>query len=95
MSRVTKHADLRNSSCLNSFLQVDDATFSQVKEQCKQDREKASGSLSTWFENKVNAMTTTNTQVFIYFQLKWMAHSYCMIYVCVCLRRGWRKMRQT
>jgi hypothetical protein len=71
ISRVTKHTDLRNSSSLNSFLQADDAAFGQVKETSKAEREKASGSLTTWFESKVNAMTTTNSQVVIFYCKLW------------------------
>lgn len=63
LSRVTKHSVLRDSSCLASFLHDDDAKFAQTKETFRLERERASGSLSSWFETKVNALTTTNSQV--------------------------------
>lgn len=62
MSRVTKHLVLKHSKCLNAFLQTDDAQFAQAKEQFRLEREKANGSLSSWFESKVNALTSTNSQ---------------------------------
>lgn len=63
MARVTKHAVLKDSRCLNAFLQTDDAQFAQAKEQFRLEREKAAGSLTSWLENKVNALTSSNSQV--------------------------------
>jgi sorting nexin-1/2 len=62
MARITKHTVLKNSRCLNAFLQTDDAQFLQAKEQFRLEREKAAGSLTSWLENKVNALTSSNSQ---------------------------------
>lgn len=62
MARITKHTVLKNSRCLNAFLQTDDAQFLQAKEQFRLEREKAAGSLTSWFENKVNSLTSSNSQ---------------------------------
>ena len=62
MARITKHTVLKNSRCLNAFLQTDDSQFLQAKEQFRLEREKAAGSLTSWFENKVNSLTSSNSQ---------------------------------
>eukprot|EP00602_Paraphysomonas_sp_CaronLab_P003556 CAMPEP_0185028212 /NCGR_PEP_ID=MMETSP1103-20130426/13844_1 /TAXON_ID=36769 /ORGANISM="Paraphysomonas bandaiensis, Strain Caron Lab Isolate" /LENGTH=449 /DNA_ID=CAMNT_0027562561 /DNA_START=1 /DNA_END=1350 /DNA_ORIENTATION=+ len=62
MSRVTKHTTLKDAECLQAFLQADDVAFSQSKEEFRLEREKVSGTLASWFETKVNALTATNSQ---------------------------------
>jgi sorting nexin-1/2 len=61
MSRVTAHSVLKNAACLVSFLQLDDAGFGQYKTQCKQERSAASGSVTDWFGDKINTMSTQTT----------------------------------
>ena len=61
MSRVTSHSILKNASCVASFLQLDDHGFSQFKSQCKQERAATSGSVTDWFGDKLNTMSTQTT----------------------------------
>lgn len=68
MLRVTKHSILKHSKCFHAFIQSDDAQFTQAKEQFRLEREKAAGSISSWLETKVNALTSSNTQVIYIFQ---------------------------
>ena len=58
MSRVTKHAILKDTSVLATFLQADDAAFSLCKEQYKQDRAAASGGVTNWIESKLTSLST-------------------------------------
>lgn len=58
MSRISKHAILKDAAVLATFLQASDAAFGQCKNQYKQDRAAASGSVSGWLGDKMNTMST-------------------------------------
>lgn len=62
MLRITKHSILKHSKCFHAFIQSDDAQFTQAKEQFRLEREKAAGSITSWLETKVNALTSSNSQ---------------------------------
>lgn len=61
MKRVTNHSVFKTSSCLVSFLEADDAGFTQCKAQYKQERAAASGSVTDWFGDKINTISTHTT----------------------------------
>jgi sorting nexin-1/2 len=58
MNRVTKHPILKDAAVLATFLQSDDSGFAQCKAKYKQDRAAATGSVSGWFGDKLNTLST-------------------------------------
>jgi sorting nexin-1/2 len=63
MSRVTKHSILKETAVLASFLQADDAGFALCKEQYKQDRAAASGSMTNWLESKFTSLASGSASI--------------------------------
>lgn len=63
IDRVLKHKDLLNCELLITFLEADDVSLSAAKDRSKQDKEKKSTTMKSWFDSKVNQLTVQPGQV--------------------------------